>query len=237
MGMNLKDQVVIVTGGTRGIGLGVCERLGEQGARVVVCARSKQACDAVSARLSSTYKVDSLGIQVDVGQQDSVIEMVKQVKEVYGRVDVLVNNAGIADDNLLLRMSNEQWDRVIQTNLNSVFYCSKAVLRMMLKQKFGRIINITSVIGVTGNQGQCNYAASKAGIIGFSKSIAKEYAQKGITCNASAPGFIQTDMTDSLPEEYVHHIISNVPQKRLGKPEDIANAVCFLASNLSTHKT
>jgi 3-oxoacyl-[acyl-carrier protein] reductase len=163
--------------------------------------------------------------------------MVKTVVEHFGRVDILVNNAGITRDNVLLRLSDEDWQTVLNVDLNSIFYTTKAVLRPMMKQKYGRIVNMSSVVGIMGNSGQSNYAAAKAGMIGFSKSVAKEYGGKGITCNVVAPGFIDTDMVASLPKEYVDHIIQGIPQQRLGSSRDVANLALFLASDLSAYVT
>lgn len=235
--VNLKDRVAIVTGATRGIGHGIASKLAEAGATVVCCATKQDRCDQVAKELADAYGVPSKGIAVDVSSFESVQGMVKTVADTFGKVDILVNNAGIARDNLLLRMSEDEWDSVLSVNLNSVFYATKAVLRPMLKQRYGRIITISSVVGVIGNPGQANYAASKAGAIGFAKSVAKEFGAKGITCNVVAPGFIETDMIESLPKEYLDNIIGQVPQKRLGQSSDVANLVLFLASDLSSYIT
>jgi len=235
--MNLKDQVAIVTGGTRGIGLGIAEALSREGVHVVVVATQDAKCREVAAQLSEKYGTQSIGIACDVSSLEAVQALVKTVVDKFERVDILVNNAGITRDNLLLRMSDDEFNQVITVNLNSVFNCTKAVLRPMLKQKRGRIVNISSVVGVMGNPGQANYAASKAGVIGFSKSIAKEVGAKGITCNVVAPGFIDTDMISTLPAEYLDNIIAQVPQRRLGSVEDVAGVVLFLSSEMSAYVT
>ena len=230
MSISLKDKVIIVTGSSRGIGYKIAELVYQSGANVVVC----------STRLESAQKaVDSLGsgdgtafpIQVDVSNMDSVTQMVKDVIAQFGKIDSVVNNAGITKDNLLLRLSESDWQDVLDTNLNSVFYTTKAVLRPMLKQKAGKLIHISSVVGLIGNPGQTNYAASKAGMIGFSKSVAKEYGAKGIVSNVVAPGFIDTDMTETLPKEYLDNIIDTIPMKRLGSPDEVAELVVFLLSD------
>ena len=237
MNMNFKDKVVVVTGGTRGIGLQVSEAFAEHCATVVVCATRQDKCDEVAAELSQKYNVTVRGMQLNVASYEDVEAAIKTIVADYGRIDVMVNNAGITRDNLLLRMSQDDWNAVITTNLTSVFNTTKAVLRPMLKQKYGRIINMSSVVGVMGNPGQTNYAASKAGIIGFSKSTAKEVGVKGITCNVIAPGFIETDMTDALPKDYLDNIMGQIPLRRLGASRDVANAVLFLASDLSAYIT
>lgn len=235
--MDFKDKVVVVTGGSRGIGRQIADSFASKGATVVVCATQQSRCDQVASELTAQYGSVALGIQVNVASADEVNEMVKTVVAQFGKIDVLVNNAGITRDNLLLRMSPEDWDAVLSTNLTSIYNTTKAVIRPMLKQKYGRIINMSSVVGVMGNPGQANYAASKAGMIGFSKSIAKEVGAKGITCNVIAPGFVDTDMIESLPKEYLDNIMAQIPQKRLGSSQDVANAVLFLASDLASYIT
>jgi len=234
---NFENKIVVITGSTRGIGLGLAHAFAAQKATVVVCGTKQDTCDAVAAMLRETYGVVASGQAVNVASAEAVNDAFKAVLAVYGRVDVLVNNAGITRDNLLIRMSDEEWDQVLRTNLDSAFYTTRAVIRPMMKQKSGRIINMASVVGIMGNQGQANYAASKAGLIGFSKSVAKEYGAKGITCNVVAPGFIQTDMIESLPKEYMDTIIGQTPLKRLGSVADIAGAVLFLASESASYVT
>ncbi len=235
--LSLKNKIALITGASRGIGYAIAENLANQGAFVVISSSKEDVCQEVARKLSEIYGVKTLGIAGDIKNPNDVQSIVKKAEETFGGIDILVNNAGIAKDNLVLRLSQEDWDSVLQTNLNSVFQFTKCVLRPMLKKRWGRIINISSVIGVMGNAGQANYAASKAGMIGFTKSVAKEYAPKGITCNAIAPGFIQTDMTQSLPAEYIDTIIANIPQKQLGQAADVANIVSFLASELSGYIT
>ena len=234
---NFEDKIVVVTGATRGIGLGLAEAFAAQKATVVVCGTKQETCDAVAQTLRETYGIVASGQAVNVASSEAVQEAFKSILTQYGRIDVLVNNAGITRDNLLIRMSDEEWAQVLRTNLDSAFYTTKAVIRPMMKQKSGRIINISSVVGIMGNQGQANYAASKAGLIGFSKSVAKEYGSKGITCNVVAPGFIQTEMTDVLPKEYLETIIAQLPLKRLGRVSDVADAVLFLASDAAAYIT
>ena len=235
--MNFKGKVVVVTGGSRGIGFQIADAFAACGATVVVCATQQARCDQVAAELSEKYGVVTRGVQVNVAVFEEVETMVKSVVAELGRIDVMVNNAGITKDNLLLRMSQDDWNDVITTNLTSIFNTTKAVIRPMLKQKYGRIIKMSSVVGVMGNPGQTNYAASKAGMIGFSKSIAKEVGAKGITCNVIAPGFIETDMIESLPKDYLDNIMGQIPLKRLGSSVDVANAVLFFASDLASYIT
>ena len=237
MPIDLNGKIAIVTGSSRGIGFEVARTLAQHGASVVCCATQLASAQAAADKISAEWGHDTLAVAVDVSQSDSVQSMIKTALEKWGRLDILVNNAGITRDNLLLRLSDEDWNAVLDTNLNSVFYATKAAIRPMMKQRWGRLINIASVVGVMGNPGQANYAAAKAGIIGFSKTVAKEYGAKGITCNVVAPGFIQTDMIAALPKEYLDTIIQSIPQYRLGTPSDVANVVLFLASDLSAYIT
>ncbi|NQY74013.1 MAG: 3-oxoacyl-ACP reductase FabG [Candidatus Margulisbacteria bacterium] len=231
--MNLENKTAIVTGGTRGIGHAIALALSQAGANVAISATNQEKCQEAAEKLSSQTGNQVVGIKANVTHEEEVSSLVSQVKEKWGSIDILVNNAGITKDNLLMRMSLDDWKNVIETNLTSVFLVTKAVIRPMLKQKKGTIINISSGVGVMGNPGQANYAASKGGIISFSKSIAKEYASKGIRCNVVAPGFISTEMTDTLPAEYLEGIAQKTPLRRLGKPEEVAHAVSFLASDLA----
>ncbi|RAP34095.1 beta-ketoacyl-ACP reductase [Candidatus Marinamargulisbacteria bacterium SCGC AG-410-N11] len=233
----LKEQVAIVTGSSRGIGLSIAKHLASMGANVVLCARNQDLVNEVANEIEKTYKVKTLGVSLDINDLDAIKQLTDQTIKTFGKIDILINNAGITADKLLMRMSEEDWESVISTNLSSVFKMTKSVIRYMIKQKYGRIINVTSVVGVIGNPGQSNYAASKAGIIGFTKSIAKEVGIKNITCNAIAPGFIETDMVKSLPEEYINNIIKTIPLGRLGKPEEISETVGFLASSGSSYLT
>lgn len=235
--MNLKDKVAIITGSSRGIGRAIAEKMAEKGAKVVICSTKDQVAKEVAQTLANTYGVQTLGMGVDVTNEEQVKALVSATMDTFGRVDCLVNNAGITKDNLLLRLSSDEWDQVINTNLKSVYLCSKAVLRPMMKQKSGKIIHIASVVGVIGNPGQTNYAASKGGMIAFSKSLAREYSSKGIISNVVAPGFVETEMIEGLPKDYLDNIIQSIPLGRLGKDSEIANLVSFLASDESGYMT
>ncbi|GAA5346172.1 3-oxoacyl-[acyl-carrier-protein] reductase [Planifilum fimeticola] len=227
----LSGKVAIVTGGSRGIGRAVSIALADAGADVaIVYAGNRQGAEETVAEIEKRGRRGVM-IQADVSQADQVDSAVKQVLDAFGRIDVLVNNAGITRDNLVLRMKEEDWDRVIDTNLKGTFLFSKAVIRTMMKQRSGRIINISSVVGVSGNPGQANYVAAKAGVIGMTKSLARELASRGITVNAIAPGFIETDMTAVLGDEVRDQIMNQIPLARFGSPEDVAAAVRFLASD------
>lgn len=224
---SLEGKVVLVTGASRGIGKAVAEQLVAQGAKVAGTATSENGAANISEYLGENGK----GYALNVTDVDSVNDTLAAIKADFGDVDVLVNNAGITRDNLLMRMKDAEWDDIIQTNLTSIFRLSKAVLRPMMKKRHGRIINIGSVVGTMGNAGQANYAAAKAGVIGFSKSLAKEVASRGITVNVIAPGFIDTDMTKALGDDQRKAISDQVPADRLGDPKEIASTVAFLASN------
>lgn len=224
----LKDQVAIVTGSGRGIGRSISEALMAEGARIVISDINAEVTKATADELKA-QGADVIGVACNVTDSDSVEKMVAEVVSQWGRVDILVNNAGITRDNLFMRMTEEDWQAVIDTNLSSAFKVTKPVLKLMSKQKHGRIINIASTTGVHGNAGQVNYAAAKAGLIGFTKTLALEYASRGITCNAVAPGFIDTAMTQKLGEEIIKKILEKVPLGRMGSPEDIAQAVVYLA--------
>lgn len=222
----MTKQVALVTGASRGIGKAIAERLVEDGFFVVGTATSDNGADSISTYLSENGK----GLKLDVADPESIAEVVKAVTEEYGAPTVLINNAGITRDNLLMRMKDDEWDDIINTNLTSVFRMSKAVLRGMMKAKTGRIINISSVVGSTGNAGQANYAAAKAGMIGFAKSMAKEVGSRNITINTVAPGFIDTDMTKELGADIKNSLLASIPLARLGEAKEIAHAVSFLAS-------
>lgn len=235
--MDFKEKTVIVTGASRGIGKAIALKMGELGANVVInYSHDEKGAKAV---LDELTKMGSKGIIVksNVTSTDEVDDMIDKTIDTFGHIHVLVNNAGITRDSLLLRMKEEDWDSVLETNLKGVFNCTKAVTRHMMKARQGVIINISSVIGITGNAGQSNYAAAKAGIIGFSKSMAKELAPRGIRVNVVAPGFIKTDMTDVLDDKIKQGILSNIPLKRYGTPDDIAQVVAFLASDYSSYIT
>ena len=225
---HLKDKVAVVTGASRGIGQAAALELARQGAKVVVnYARSSEAAEATAEKIN-TAGGEAVAIQADVSQLEQVDNLIKTTLDKFGRIDVLVNNAGITKDTLLLRMKPEQWQAVIDLNLTGVFLCTKAVSKLMIKQRSGRIINIASVAGQMGNPGQANYSAAKAGVIGFTKTVAKELANRGVTVNAVAPGFIATDMTEDLKSD---KIIEFIPLNRYGKPEEVAGTIRFLAAD------
>lgn len=231
----LKGKTVIITGATRGIGKGVALKLAEQGANIAFTyVSSKEKADAIEQELL-LLGVKAKAFKSDASIMSEAESLVKEVNETFGSIDVLVNNAGITKDNLLMRMSEEDFDRVLEVNLKSIFNMTKSVQRTMLKQRSGSIINMTSVVGVKGNAGQSNYAASKAGVIGFTKSIALELGSRNIRCNAIAPGFIETEMTDKLDEKVISEWRNSIPLKRGGTPEDVANVTLFLASELSAY--
>ncbi|MCI5080424.1 MAG: 3-oxoacyl-[acyl-carrier-protein] reductase [Saprospiraceae bacterium] len=229
----LQDKVALITGGSRGIGAAIVKRFAEQGANVAFTYRSSAEQAEAVAEEARALGVEAKAIQSDASSYEQAEELIKTVLDTFGKIDILVNNAGITRDTLMLRMSEEQWDQVIQTNLKSVFNLTKHVLRPMMKNRGGSIINMSSIVGITGNAGQANYAASKAGIFGFTKSIAQEMGSRNIRCNAIAPGFIETDMTDKLDEKTKESYLTNIPMKRLGKAEEIADVCVFLGSDMS----
>lgn len=233
----LENKTAIITGATRGIGRGIAEVFAKQGANIAFTYSSSiDAANALEKELSS-FGIKAKGYQSNAANFDAAQELAKNVLEEFGTIDILVNNAGITKDNLLMRISEEDFDKVIEVNLKSVFNLTKAVIRPMMKQRSGSIINMSSVVGVKGNAGQTNYAASKAGILGFTKSVALELGSRNIRCNAIAPGFIETEMTDVLPEETVKVWRDAIPLKRGGTPEDVGNACVFLASDMSAYIT
>lgn len=225
--MNLENEVVLVTGASRGIGKAIAETLAAAGATVIGTATSDAGAEKITEYLSAK---GGKGMCLNVAEDESIQSVIKAIKDEFGAISILVNNAGITRDNLLMMMKDDQWNDIIQTNLTSVFKLSKAVVRPMMKARKGRIINIASVVGLTGNPGQTNYSAAKAGILGFSKSLAREIGSRNITVNTVAPGFIDTDMTRGLPEEQRAALTAQIPLNKLGDPQDIANAVAFLAS-------
>lgn len=227
--MNLDNEIALVTGASRGIGRAIAERLGAGGATVIGTATSDKGAAAIGDYLKEAG-INGGGYALDVTDPASIDEVLKQVTEAFGAPTILVNNAGITRDNLLMRMKDEEWDEIMRTNLDSVFRMSRACLRAMMKARHGRIISVSSVVGASGNAGQTNYAAAKAGVVGFTKSLAREAGPRGITVNAVAPGFIDTDMTRALEEEQRQTLLEQIPAGRLGDPAEIAEAVAFLAS-------
>lgn len=234
--IKLDGQITLVTGASRGIGQAIAVSLGKAGAVVIGTATSQVGADNISEHFSSEG-VNGKGLVLDVSDSTSVTEVLKAINDEFGAIQILVNNAGITRDNLLMRMKDDEWDSIINTNLTSVYRTSKACLRGMMKARAGRIISISSVVGATGNAGQTNYAAAKAGLLGFSKSLAREIGSRGITVNVVAPGFIDTDMTKALPEAQREALLKEIPMQKLGGAQDIANAVLFLASDMGAYIT
>ena len=231
--IDLSGKAAFVTGSTRGIGLAIAQSLYHAGAKVAVVGRDADRARIVAAGLGDR----ALGVGCDVARADQVIAAITAAEEALGSIDILVNNAGLTRDNILLRLSDDDWDAVLAANLKGAFHTSRAVIKGMMKRRSGRIINITSIVGLTGNKGQANYAASKAGLIGFTKSVAKEYASRNVLVNCVAPGFIETDMTASLPDEARASLLEEIALGRLGRPEDVAGTVLFLASDLAAYVT
>lgn len=233
---DIEGQVCLVTGASRGLGAAIADQLGRMGGTVIGTATSAAGAEAISSRFeAAAFKGE--GMVLDVTDDESVAETLKRIEAEYGAVTILVNNAGITRDTLLMRMKDEDWDAILDTNLKSAYRTSKACLRGMMKARFGRIVNISSIVGITGNPGQTNYAAAKAGMIGFSRALAHEVASRNITVNVVAPGFIKSDMTDELTEEQKQALMRNIPMGRLGQPEDIAGAVAFLVSPMADYIT
>jgi 3-oxoacyl-[acyl-carrier protein] reductase len=232
----LDGKLVLVTGASRGIGKAIALTLGGDGATVIGTATTESGADQISKEFADN-KISGKGIRLDVTNNEQISNLVKTINEDFGPIDILVNNAGITRDNILLRMKEDEWEDIIDTNLSSIYKMSKSVLRGMIKNRSGRIISITSVVGVMGNAGQSNYAASKAGMIGFTKSLAREVGVRGITVNAVAPGFIETDMTESLPDDQKEALASQIPMGRLGNVDEVARAVLFLAGDGGSYIT
>jgi len=230
-------SVALITGGSRGIGRVVALNLAKEGYNITFCYTSNEVAAKETVAEIEKTGVKALAVKADVSNESDVNALVQAARDAFGPIEVLVNNAGITRDGLLLRMSEKDISDVLDTNLKGAFFCTKAVLKDMMKSRYGKIINITSIVGVTGNAGQSNYAASKAGLIGFTKSVAKEYGSKGICVNAVAPGFIETEMTDKLPEEVKNTYLERISLKRFGTPEDVANVVSFLAGHKSDYVT
>lgn len=231
---DLNGKIALVTGASRGIGRAIAESLASQGAIVIGTATSENGAAAIGEYLA---KYNGVGMMLNVSDQTSLESVIADIKAQHGDIEILINNAGITRDNLLMRMKDDEWQDILNTNLTPIFKLTKAVLRGMMKKRFGRIVNIGSVVGTTGNPGQANYAAAKAGVIGFSKSTAREVASRGITVNVVAPGFIDTDMTKSLTDEQKEAIFKDIPANRLGQPEEIAAAVSFLVSDSAAYIT
>ena len=234
--LDLQGQIALVTGASRGIGRSIALSMGQQGASIVGTSTSELGARGVTAALSDAG-IEGRGVVLDVTHGESVFSVVNQIEENFGPISILVNNAGITRDNLLLRMKDEEWDDILETNLSSVFRVTKACLRGMVRARRGRVINVTSIVGATGNPGQTNYAAAKAGLVGFTKSLASEVASRGITVNGIAPGFIETDMTSSLEQSRRDALVTAIPLGRLGVGEDIAAAAVFLASREASYIT
>ena len=232
----LDGKLVLVTGAYRGIGKAIALTLGRAGATVIGTATTESGSDNIS-KIFADNKVSGKGIKLNVTDNEQIASLIKSVNEDFGSIDILINNAGITRDNILLRMKEDEWEDIINTNLSSLYKMSKSVLRGMIKKRSGRIISITSVVGAMGNAGQSNYAAAKAGMIGFTKSLAREVGVRGITVNAVAPGFIETDMTSNLPDEQKEALASQIPMGRLGTPDEVANVVLFLAGDSGSYIT
>lgn len=235
--MLLENKTAIVTGGSRGIGRAICIALAKEGANVVTCYAKGAAEAEATAAVCREYGVQALAVQADVSVKDDVERLFEEALKVTGTVEILVNNAGITRDGLLIRMSDEDFDWVVDANLKGTFYCMRAAAKLMMRKRYGRIVNISSVVGVSGNAGQVNYAASKAGIIGMTKSLAKELGSRNVTANAVAPGFITTDMTQGLSDAVKEQLQKEIPLVRMGQPEDVADAVVFLASDRAAYIT
>ena len=233
---SLKDKIAIVTGASQGIGRKTAFTLAKSGASVICIARSVEKIQSLAQEINEEGNIAE-PMPCDISIKKNFTEVTKRITDKYGKIDILVNNAGITRDALLMRMKEDQWDEVIKTNLNGAFFGMQSVIKTMMKNKFGRIINISSIVGITGNAGQSNYASSKSGLIGLTQSVAKEVGSRGITVNCIAPGWIETDMTQDLPLKSKEKLLDRIPLKRIGKPEDIAHAVLFLASNEASYIT
>ena len=235
--MKLKDKVAVITGGAQGIGFSIASLMASEGANIVICDVAEELCVKAAAEIEQKYKTGALAVKVDVTKFTDCEEMSDKTLDKFKRIDILVNNAGITKDNLVMRMSDSEWDAVLAVNLKGSFNCTKAVVRPMMKERSGRIINICSIVGLMGNAGQANYSASKGGLIAMTKTCAREFASRNILVNGIAPGFIRTRMTDALTQEQKDKLASSIPLTRLGEPEDVAKAALFLASEDSSYIT
>lgn len=233
--MEFKGKVALITGSTRGIGKAIAVAFAKEGATVVITGRNKETAEIVAENIKNEFGVDAYGFQLDLS--GDIKNVWKDIEKTVGKVDILVNNAGITKDTLFIRMKEEDWNSVIETNLTGTFKITQLAVKGMIKKKWGRVINITSIVGFTGNIGQVNYSTTKAGLVGFTKSLAKELAPRNITVNSVAPGFIETDMTDVLPTEIKENYLKQIPLGRFGQPEDVANVVLFLASEKASYIT
>lgn len=237
MDLGLTDKVALITGGIRGLGRAIAEKLAAEKVKIVVTGTNEERARKAADEISSAYGVEALGLKHDVSSEESTKEVVKSIIAKFKKIDILINNAGVTSDGIVITMKKENWDKVINTNLTGTFNCTKLVSKQMLRQRSGSIVNIASVVGIIGNVGQANYAASKAGVIGFTKATARELAGRGIVVNAVAPGYISTDMTSVLSDKVTEEMLSKIPMKAYGKAENVANAVLFLVSNMSQYIT
>ena len=235
--MLLENKTAIVTGGSRGIGRAICVALAKEGANIVTCYAKGAAAAEETVAMCREYGVQAVAVQADVAVPGEVEALFAEALKITGTIEILVNNAGITRDGLLLRMSDDDFNQVIDTNLRGAFYCMRAASKLMMKKRYGRIVTISSVVGVSGNAGQVNYAASKAGVIGMTKSLAKELGSRNVTANAVAPGFITTDMTEGLPDAVKEQMAKEIPLSRMGRPEDVTDAVTFLVSDKASYIT
>ncbi|MEJ7553158.1 MAG: 3-oxoacyl-[acyl-carrier-protein] reductase [Aquificaceae bacterium] len=235
--IELNSKTALITGSTRGIGKAIAQYLAKAGARVIITGRDQGRAEEVAKEIAQTYGVETLGVAMDMSEKDSITSAYERIESLFGGVDILVNNAGITKDKLFLRMSLEDWEEVLRVNLTGTFLITSLAIKGMLKKRWGRIVNISSVVGFTGNIGQVNYSSTKSALIGFTKSLAKELASRNITVNAVAPGFIETDMTSVLSDELKQAYLKNIPLGRFGKPEDVAGVVVFLCSDYASYIT
>lgn len=237
MDLGLKNKLAFITGSARGLGKAIAEKLAAEKMNIAITDINEKIAVSTAEEISNKYKVETIALKHDVSSEESTRQVVKAIKNKFSRIDILVNNAGITKDARLMIMKQKDWENVLKINLTGAFICTKLVSKQMLRQKSGSIINIASVVGLMGNVGQANYSASKAGLIGLTKTTAKEMAERGVNVNAIAPGYIETDMTHELPEEVSYKMLSQIPMKAYGKPDDVANVVLFLVSDLAKYVT